>query len=92
MSIIEDIQRRSGHIHWPQGIVPEQADLFAHDDIVIAAPVPCQIPRRAREAGPRRPRPRSGVPTHSTHRRARNHGTTDPAPTATSLFPGVDLI
>ena len=26
MSIIEDIQRRSAHIHWPQGIVPEQAD------------------------------------------------------------------
>ena len=38
MSIIEDIQRRSAHIHWPQGIVPEQADLFAHSDIVIAAP------------------------------------------------------
>ena len=39
MSIIEDIQRRSVHIHWPQGIVPEQADLFAHNDIVIAAPL-----------------------------------------------------
>ena len=38
MSIIEDIQRRSAHIHWPEGIVPEQADLFAHNDIVIAAP------------------------------------------------------
>ena len=38
MSIVEDIQRRSAHIHWPQGIVPEQADLFAHNDIVIAAP------------------------------------------------------
>ena len=38
MSIIEDIQRRSAHIHWPQDIVPEQADLFAHNDIVIAAP------------------------------------------------------
>jgi hypothetical protein len=38
MSIIEDIQRRSAHIHWPQGIVPEQAGLFAHNDIVIAAP------------------------------------------------------
>jgi hypothetical protein len=38
MSIIEDIQRRSAHIHWPQGIVPEQADLFAHNDIVIVAP------------------------------------------------------
>ena len=38
--IIADIQRRSAHIHWPQGIVPEQADLFAHNDIVIAAPAP----------------------------------------------------
>jgi hypothetical protein len=38
MSIIEDIQRRSAHVHWPQGIVPEQADLFAHNDIVIAGP------------------------------------------------------
>jgi uncharacterized protein YndB with AHSA1/START domain len=38
MSIIEEIQRRSAHIHWPQGIVPEQADLSAHNDIVIAAP------------------------------------------------------
>ena len=38
MSIIENIQRRSAHIHWPEGIVPEQADLFAHNDIVIAAP------------------------------------------------------
>jgi hypothetical protein len=38
MSIVEDIQHRSAHIHWPSGIVPEQADLFAHNDIVIAAP------------------------------------------------------
>ena len=38
MSIIEDIQHRSAHIHWPEGIVPEQADLFAHNAIVIAAP------------------------------------------------------
>jgi hypothetical protein len=36
MSIIEDIQRRSAHVHWPEGIVPEQADLFAHNDIVLA--------------------------------------------------------
>jgi len=38
MSIIADLQRRSTHIHWPEGIVPEHADLFAHNDIVIAAP------------------------------------------------------
>jgi hypothetical protein len=37
MSVIEDIQHRSAHIRWPDGIVPEQADLFAHNDIVIAA-------------------------------------------------------
>jgi hypothetical protein len=35
--IIADLQRRSAHIHWPDGIVPEHADLFAHNDIVIAA-------------------------------------------------------
>jgi uncharacterized protein YndB with AHSA1/START domain len=39
MSIVEDIQHRSAHIHWPQNIVPEEADLFAHNDIVIAAPM-----------------------------------------------------
>jgi uncharacterized protein YndB with AHSA1/START domain len=39
MSIIEDIQHRSAHIHWPESIVPEEADLFAHNDIVIAAPM-----------------------------------------------------
>jgi hypothetical protein len=38
MSIIADLQRRSAHIHWPEGIEPEHADLFAHNDIVIAAP------------------------------------------------------
>jgi hypothetical protein len=38
MSVIEDIQHRSAHIRWPDGIVPEQADVFAHNDIVIAAP------------------------------------------------------
>jgi uncharacterized protein YndB with AHSA1/START domain len=39
MSIITaDIQHRSAHIRWPEGIVPEHADLFAHNDIVIAAP------------------------------------------------------
>jgi hypothetical protein len=39
MSIIEDIQQRSAHIRWPEHIVPEEADLFAHNDIVIAAPM-----------------------------------------------------
>jgi hypothetical protein len=38
MSIIADIQHRSAHIHWPKGIAPQQADLFAHNDIVIATP------------------------------------------------------
>jgi hypothetical protein len=38
MSIIADIQRRSAHIYWPDGIVPEQADLFARNEVVIAAP------------------------------------------------------
>jgi hypothetical protein len=38
ISIIADIQRRSAHIYWPDGIVPERADLFAHNEVVIAAP------------------------------------------------------
>jgi uncharacterized protein YndB with AHSA1/START domain len=38
MTITDDIQHRSAHIHWPDDIVPEQVDLFAHNDIVIAAP------------------------------------------------------
>jgi hypothetical protein len=25
MSIIEDIQHRSAHVHWPENIVPEEA-------------------------------------------------------------------
>jgi uncharacterized protein YndB with AHSA1/START domain len=39
MSIIADRQRRSAHIHWPDGVDPDTADLFAHNDIVINAPV-----------------------------------------------------
>lgn len=39
MAIIEDKQRRSVHIHWPDGVDPDTADLFAHNDIVIYAPV-----------------------------------------------------
>jgi len=38
MSIIADIHLRSARIHWPEGIVPVQAELFAHNDIVITAP------------------------------------------------------
>ena len=38
MSITDDVQRRSAHIHWPCDVNPDRADLFAHNDIVVNAP------------------------------------------------------
>ena len=38
MSITDDVQRRSAHIHWPGDVNPDRADLFAHNDIVVNAP------------------------------------------------------
>ena len=38
MSITDDVQHRSAHIHWPADADPDRADLFAHNDIVINAP------------------------------------------------------
>ena len=38
MSITDDVQHRSAHIHWPADADPDHADLFAHNDIVINAP------------------------------------------------------
>jgi uncharacterized protein YndB with AHSA1/START domain len=32
-----DGAQRSGNIHWPDGFHPEQADLFAHNEIVVHA-------------------------------------------------------
>ena len=40
MSIIEDdLIERSANIHWPDGFDPDHADLFAHNAIIINAPV-----------------------------------------------------
>jgi uncharacterized protein YndB with AHSA1/START domain len=36
--IDDDLQRRSTQVRWPAGFTPEQADLFAHNDIEIDAP------------------------------------------------------
>jgi hypothetical protein len=32
-----DGAQRSNQIHWPYGLDPEQADLFAHDEIFVHA-------------------------------------------------------
>lgn len=33
----DDLIERSAHIHWPDGLHPDTADLFAHNAIVIDA-------------------------------------------------------
>lgn len=35
--IEDDLDRRSPDIHWPAGFTPDKADLFAHNEIQIAA-------------------------------------------------------
>jgi hypothetical protein len=42
LTIQDDICRRSADIQWPDGLTPTDADLFAHNEIVIQAP-PRQI-------------------------------------------------
>src|ERR1700685_3618286 len=37
MSMKDDLAHRSPDIHWPAGFEPEQADLFAHNDLIINA-------------------------------------------------------
>jgi uncharacterized protein YndB with AHSA1/START domain len=37
LAFIEDGTRPSQDIHWPNGFHPEQADLFAHNEIVVHA-------------------------------------------------------
>ena len=37
MTIQDDITRRSADMHWPDGLTPTDADLFAHNEIVIHA-------------------------------------------------------
>jgi hypothetical protein len=34
----DDLSERSAYIHWPEGFDPDNADLFAHNAIVIDAP------------------------------------------------------
>jgi hypothetical protein len=34
----DDFAQRSPDIHWPAGFTPRDADLFAHDEIMIGAP------------------------------------------------------
>jgi hypothetical protein len=36
-SMKDDLARRSPDIHWPSGFEPEQADLFAHNELIINA-------------------------------------------------------
>jgi hypothetical protein len=38
MTIQDGITRRSADIQWPDGLTPTDADLFAHNEIVIQAP------------------------------------------------------
>jgi hypothetical protein len=40
LTIQDDITRRSADIQWPDGLTPTDADLFAHNEIVISAPPP----------------------------------------------------
>ena len=39
MSMKEDLANRSPDIHWPEGFTPADADLFAHNEISINAPL-----------------------------------------------------
>jgi hypothetical protein len=38
MSMNDDLAHRSPDIHWPAGFVPTNADLFAHNEMLINAP------------------------------------------------------
>jgi hypothetical protein len=37
-SVTDDAAKRSSEIHWPAGLSPDNADLFAHNEIFINAP------------------------------------------------------
>lgn len=37
MTVQDGIAHRSADIHWPDGLKPTEADLFAHNEIVIDA-------------------------------------------------------
>jgi Polyketide cyclase / dehydrase and lipid transport len=38
VSVSDDAAKRSSEIHWPSGFSPDDADLFAHNEIFIKAP------------------------------------------------------
>jgi hypothetical protein len=38
--VADDLAHRSVDIHWPDGLSPSAADLFAHNEITISAPRP----------------------------------------------------
>jgi len=38
LSLTEDVAHRSHDIHWPTWFTPEDADLYAHNEILVAAP------------------------------------------------------
>jgi uncharacterized protein YndB with AHSA1/START domain len=38
LTLQDDMTRRSVEIHWPEGDTPADADLFAHNEIIIDAP------------------------------------------------------
>ena len=57
MTIQDDITHRSADIHWPDGLTPTDADLFAHNEIVIQAP-----PHQVWQRSPRTPNDVASAP------------------------------
>jgi uncharacterized protein YndB with AHSA1/START domain len=49
VSMNNDVAKRSSEIHWPTGLSPDNADLFAHNEIFIKAP-PSTVWRHMLEA------------------------------------------
>ena len=37
--VTEDLKHAKPHIHWPSGFSPKTADLYAHNEIMIDAPI-----------------------------------------------------
>jgi len=64
LTINGDGAQRNLDIHWPKGQHPEDADLYAHNEIMVNAS--CETdsiaPPRRRPLEPRPVSPRSGVP------------------------------
>ena len=43
--VTEDLKHANPDIHWPSGFSPKTADLYAHNEIMIDAPVGVVIPK-----------------------------------------------